>query len=516
MKGDKKPEKEVLEHNPLFKRWKKGDIRVALVYPNAYVGGIANIGIQQIYAEVNSTENFVCERFYGDVFDCRRSVETGAYLKDFDIALFSVQFEEDMFKAAKIASELTNPVKIAGGPCVLENPLPLSPYFDYFYVGEIDGEVNRVLEVAMSGGEEGCLIKSRTAVEMSESGEKLRVRKAELNSHLKKEIIGSGVYGRCFLLEVGRGCKRSCSFCVVRQIYRPCRWRKLELLLDVARSADVNRIALISPSVTDHPNAKDLLSELVNMGFEVSPSSMRADTIDEELADLLVACGQKSITIAPEAGSEKLRRVLRKGIDEETVLSSAEIIRERGIKNVKMYYMIGIPGENKEDVNEILRLTEKVKKLGLKVSVSVNPLVPKPHTPLQFAPFGGMFEEFQKGFQRGKDFRSSGLAKEVLKVLKVLRERSKTLERGFRKIRVRFSIERGEEFAIQTIVSRGSVDVGRYLTLGKREVLRKFPHLLMELNFERQPWEFVDHGYSFKRLRTEYEKLMEIAGVCAV
>ncbi len=491
-----------VEHNPLFKRWKKGDVRVALVYPNAYAGGISNVGLQQIYAEVNSIEGFVCERFYGDVFNCERSVETGSYLRDFDIALFSVQFEEDIFRVARIVSSLPaeRPVRIAGGPCILENPLPLVPYFDYFYVGEIDGDVKRVLEVALSGGEEGCLISSKSAEGMAESGEKVRVRKAELREHLRKEIIGKGVYGESFLLEVGRGCRRSCSFCVVRQIYRPCRWRELSLLLEVAEEArrDVDRIALISPSVTDHPDAKELISELVDMGFEVSPSSMRADTIDEEMAELLVRCGQRSVTIAPEAGSEKLRRVLRKGISREVVLRSAELVRNAGIRKVKMYYMTGIPGESEEDVREIVRLTEEIKSLGLRVSVSINPLVPKPHTPLQFAPFGGF------------------VASDPVKAIRILRKRSRFLEKELRKAGIRASVESPEDFAVQTIVSRGGVELGRHLPAGKREVLRKFSHLLGELGFERQPWEFIDHGYSFERLRREYERLMDVAGVCVV
>jgi len=501
---EKLEKRKPIEHNPLFKRWKKGDVRVALVYPNAYAGGISNIGLQQIYAEVNSLEGFVCERFYGDVFNCERSVETGSYLKDFDIALFSIQFEDDVFRVAKIISSLPaeKPVKIAGGPCVLENPLPLVPYFDYFYIGEVDRDVKRMLEVVLSGEENGCILKSESAVSLAECGEKVKVRKAKLKEHLRKEIIGQGVYGESFLLEVGRGCKRGCSFCVVRQIYRPCRWRELSLLLEVAEDArsDVERIALISPSVTDHPNAKELMWELVNMGFEVSPSSMRADTIDEEMAELLVECGQKSVTIAPEAGSEKLRRVLRKGIDRETVLSSAELVSSAGIRNVKMYYMIGIPGEDDEEIKGIVELTEEVKRKGVRVSVSVNPLVPKPHTPLQFAPFGGEpFDAFNP-----------------LKAIRTLKKRSKTLEKEFKKLGVRASVEDPEEFAVQTIISRGDVEVGKYLLAGKKAVLKEFSHLLGELSFERQPWEFIDHSYDFERLRKEYERLMEIAEVCLI
>ncbi len=432
----------------------------------------------------------MCERFYADVFDCRRSVETGTHIKDFDVALFSLQFEEDYFRVARILQEVRAKT-VAGGPCVLENPLPLAPLFDYFYVGEADGDVERLLEVVLNDSEEGCIVKSKTAVEMSESGERLKARKSNLSTHLQEQIIGKGVYGECFLLEVGRGCKRSCSFCVVKQIYRPCRWRNKDFLLELAKEAKVSRIALISPSVTDHPDAKELMWELANMGFEVSPSSMRADTIDEEMAELLVACGQKSVTIAPEAGSERLRKILRKGISEEDVISAAENVSKAGIKNVKMYYMVGIPKENESDVLKAVELAEKVKSCGLKVTVSVNPLVPKPHTPLQFAPFGG-FEDLR-----------------CLKAIKALKKRCKLMEKEFFRRGIQAKVEKVEDFAIQTILSRGNIDVGIKLH-ERKNFLKNFLHYLEELSPEKKPWEFIDHSYSPERLRAEYKKLMEI------
>ncbi len=488
------------EHNPLFKRWRKGDKRVALVYPSSYASGIANIGLQQIYAEVNSTEGFVCERFYRDVFDCTRSVETGTHIKDFDIILFSVQFEEDYFRIAKMLSTLENTkaVRVAGGPCVIENPLPLTPYFDYFYMGEADCDVERLLEVVVSDTEDENILKSETVLELSNSECKVNVRKARLESHLTEQIVGEGVYGECYLIEVGRGCRRSCSFCVVRQIYSPCRWRDRKTIVEVGRRAKniCKKVALISPSVTDHPEAKEFMWELVNMGLEVSPSSMRVDTIDQEMAELLVACGQKSVTIAPEAGSERMRRVLRKGISEEDIFEAVNCIKGK-IDNVKMYYMIGLPGESDEDIDAILRLTEKVKKSGFRVSVSVNPLVPKPHTPLQFAPFGGVFE--------GKH------GKNALNSIKELKRKTRLLEKGFRKLGVKANVEKPEDFAVQTILSRGDAEVGKALLYGKSRLLRNFRNMLGEVSFDRLPWEFINHGYSSSRIRREYERLLEIA-----
>jgi len=482
---------EVVEHNPLSKRWKKGDVKVGLVYPNEYKSGIANIGLQQIYAEVNSLDNYVCERFYWDVFGCKRSVETGTRIEDFDVLLFSIQFEEDYFRVVKLLKNNIKSVKIAGGPCVMENPLPLTPYFDYFYIGEIDNDVERLLNVVLSNNEENVILKSNTILELSESEEVVKVRKAKLDTHLKEELIGEGVYGKCFLLEVGRGCFRSCSFCVVRQIYKPCRWRDLKLLLDVAENCQkiCKKIALISPSVTDYPKAKDLIWELVNMGFEVSPSSMRIDTIDDELAELLFMSGQKSITVAPEAGSEKLRKILRKGIGDDDIFNALDLIHNK-INNVKLYFMIGIPKENMDDLKCIVNLVENVKKMGFKVSVSINPLVPKPHTPLQFAPF-------------------SGESDNVKKVIKNLKKKSKYLELELKKRCIKVNIENPENFAIQTILSRGDKLVGEKMVEGKKNLIKSFSYLLDELNFERKYWEFIDHGYNFKKLRKEYISLFK-------
>ncbi|WP_269479069.1 B12-binding domain-containing radical SAM protein [Archaeoglobus veneficus] len=461
---------------------------MALVYPNRYVGGIANIGLQHIYAEINSLDNYICERFYWDVFSGTKSVESGTPLKEFDIALFSLQYEEDYFKAIKIIkeSEFTG-LKVAGGPCVMENPLPLVELFDYFYFGEVDGDVTNLIKACEKGEETEYLVKAERI-----GGEKVKVRKADLSTHLQTQIVGSGAYGECYLLEVGRGCKRACSFCIVRQIYSPCRWRDVKLLLEIAEGAKkfVDKVALVAPSVTDHPKAKELIASLIDMGFLVSPSSVRADTLDEELVELLSRGGLESLTIAPEAGSERMRRLLRKGISEEDVLNAASLAAKHGIEKVKMYFMVGLPGESHEDVRAIVELVDRVKKLVPRVSVSINPLVPKPHTPLQWEPFGGI-DDVKAG-------------------MKALKEKIRFLKKELGRKGASVSAESAESFAIQTILSRGNKEVGRAIAENNFRLRDFYAYLGRIEEDEDLPWDFIDHGYSKSRLLKEYERLKSL------
>ncbi len=479
------------EINPFLKRWRKGLRSVALIYPNRYVGGISNIGLQYIYAEINSKDDFICERFYTDVFNGLRSVESGRNLNDFDIAFFSLQYEEDYFRAVKILKESGfKGLKIAGGPCCMLNPKPILRFFDAFVIGEIEN--SRIIDTILEAKSKEDLV----GIEGIYTGFEDKVRRIKprkLDFHLRQQIIGEGAYGKCILLEVGRGCVRRCRFCVVRQIYSPPRWRDIKLLLEVAEGyrGVVNKVALIAPSVSDHPKIKELIAGLVDMGFMVSPSSIRADTVDEELIELLVAGGLKSFTIAPEAGSERLREILNKGISEEEVLNAAKIAKEKGIRSVKLYFMIGLPTETDDDIRELIDLVRKVRDIIPRVSVSINPLVPKPHTPFQWLPYTG-FRDVREGMIE-------------------LSRRSKIIKKELSRI-ADVSIERIEDFALQTILSRGDREVGDLIEIG-RATLKTAEKLgllkyLEEIPIDKElPWDFIDHGYKKERLIEEYETI---------
>ncbi len=254
----------------------------------------------------------------------------------------------------------------------------------------------------------------------------------------------------------------------------------------------VNKVCLVAPSTLDHPKAKELIAKLVEMGFMVSPSSTRVDMLDEEMIELLAVGGLKSLTIAPEVGSDKLREVLAKGIEEEHIVNAVEVAREKGIKSFKLYFMIGLPREDFEDVKAIVYLVKKIKAMKVEVSVSINPFAPKPHTPLQWSPYTG-FENVNEGLKELKR-RRDYLIKELSKICDV-------------------NVESVERFAIQTILSRGDRDVSKLIEmkpnlriakkLGLDKYLEKIP-LDSDL-----PWDFIDHGYKKEKLKEEFIRAVE-------
>jgi len=460
-----------MEFNPFQRKFRKGLKKVALVYPNRYAGGVANIGLQQIYAEVN--EFAICERFYADLFDGLKSLESQTPLSEFDFALFSLQYEMDYFKAVEIIENSNfKGIKIAGGPCVMENPKPLLQFFDAFFIGEVEGRLHEILGVRSP--EELC------GMEGVYTGKEEKVRRVfpKLGKHLENEIIADGAYGRCFLLEIGRGCIRRCTFCLVRQIYAPPRWRRLE---DLPEIKGVNKVAIIAPSPTDHPNFKDILQIFIEKGFEVSPSSLRADTLDDELLELLRAGNVRTITLAPETASVELSEFLKKGFSFEDVKRAAEISAGK-FEKLKLYFMIGIPGEGLEDVRRIVEQSRELKKYIPKIEISVNPLVPKPHTPLQWLGFGG----------------HGGLA-ELKRKVELLNILSQKYGIGLSKLSL-------NEFVIQTILARGDQRVSGIL---QGEGYRKYLGFLDPFEIDAElPWDFIDHGYRKSRLVKEFEEIM--------
>ncbi len=470
------------EFNPFFKRYSKGLKRVAVVYPNRYVGGIANLGIQRLYFEINRSEGYLAERFYTDVFGGIRSLESATPLSSFEIALFSIQYEEDVYSAVRVIRDSGfSGRSVAGGPCVIQNPFPFTGIFDRLFVGEAE---NAVVDIIEDRDVEGLIPYSH------------RRRKVELDSEMRSEIVGDGAYGRALMVEIGRGCPRGCRFCIVRQIYSPARWRGAK---DVLSFAEENRrladkIAIIAPSPTDHPEFKEIVFGLNELGFEVSPSSIRADRFDEEMAELL--SNTRTLTLAPEAGSERMRETLNKGIREEDIIHAVEIAE--GVERVKLYFMFGLPGERMEDMDEIVRLVEMVRRMGKRVSVSVNPLVPKPHTPFQWLPYGGDPEKSAK--------------ENILE----LRRKRKYLISRLRRI-ADVEVESVERFAVQTVISRGDESVGDLILRGARlsEMLKLGASRFLEfIPPERElPWDRIEIGYRRGRLQRELEIALEKAEV---
>jgi len=462
------------EFNPFARRFRRGMRKVALVYPNRYAGGVSNIGMQIIYSKVFENEAY-CERFYYDVYDGLRSFENATPLNEFDIALFSLQYELDYFRALEILRKSGfKGLKLAGGPAVMINPKPLTGYFDAFFIGEVEEKVGEILEAKSK--------EDLSGLEGVYTGREDRVKRVrvKLGPHMPTEIVGRGVYGRCFILEIGRGCIRGCRFCVVRSLYSPPRWRKLG---DMPEVKGVEKVVLVAPSPTDNPSFLEMLEHYVGKGFNVSPSSIRADTVDEKIAELLHEGGLKTLTLAPETAAAHLQDAIGKDITSEDVLDAAKAASGK-LSKVKLYFMIGLPNESMDDVRGIVDLAKKVKDIVGAVKISVNPLVPKPHTPFQWLPFGGH---------------------PVLKEgLKQLRRKIEYLKMEAGRLKIEARIPDMAEYIVQTILSRGDESVSK--VFGERD-FRGLSKFLRQQDVDNVlPWDFIDHGYSKSALLKEYQK----------
>src|SRR5438552_1028000 len=318
-----------------------------------------------------------------------------------------------------------------GGVCAFSNPEPVAPFMDLIVVGEGEELVGELIAAYRDGYDdrdrlldalaaiEGVYVPSRYEVSYALDGtvgEVLAldaapaiVTKRRLRNVDAFETVGgvktpNAEYGHMALLEVGKGCGRGCRFCLEGQVYRPVRHRSVDALREtVARMAESGekRVGLVGACVSDYPWIGELLKIVEDNGLELSISSIRADSLTDDLVAALARGGHRTLTIAPEAGTERLRRAIRKAITDEQVLAACDLVRAHGIPNLKTYFMIGQPTETLEDVEAIPRLAERMlERLRVpdprarpfgRLTLSISSFVPKPWTPFQWAPFDGAY-----------------------------------------------------------------------------------------------------------------------------
>ena len=411
-----------------------GRLRFVLVYPNTYHLGMSSLGFQTVYHLLNSFPQVVCERaFLPDPADLRRfqssrkpifSLETQTPLADFDVIGFSVSFELDYLHLAQIlelsgiplrsADRTGLPLVIAGGICPSYNPQPLADLIDALVIGECEELLADLMQVIGSGASRGDLLRRLAELEgvyvpslygetyrpdgsveeiEPEAGFRPRVQRqwvADLDqwpTH-SRVLTPDTEFGRMFLIEAGRGCKWGCRFCVADFDCRPPRWRSLHCLLKTIEQGLQLRdtIGLVGATVSDHPAIAEICQGILGRDGKFALSSVRADSLSEHLVEAIAQGGERTLTFAPETGSERLRQSLHKPITDDQLIQVAQWAKKAGIPRIKLYFMIGLPGELPSDIDPIVSLVQAIEREFRpgKIILSTNPFIPKPGTPFQW------------------------------------------------------------------------------------------------------------------------------------
>ena len=407
------------EQGAITKDW-GGKIPIALIYPNSYYIGMSNLGLHAIYKLLNSYSEVVSERAFWEKANQAEpplpiSLESQRPLSDFAILAFSINYELDYFNVVRIlrASGIPlhaadrnerHPLIIAGGPCIIANPLPLSPFFDCLCIGEAEAILPAMLPVLSEeiGGKRDKLLKELASL----PGVYVPLAHTEAPvvrqwvTDLDDSPVASTILtpdtelGDLYLIEVERGCHRGCRFCLTSQAFHPMRYRSIDRLIAQARVGLEyrRRIGLVGPAVSDYPQLEELLIKLSQMGAGLSISSLRVSPLSRTVLREMAKGGARTITLAPEAGSQRLRQIIRKGVSEVDILESIGRVAEAGIKQLKLYFMIGLPSETDEDIEAIINLTLRGKNIidrqrtGCRLSLNIAPFVPKAGTPFQWLP----------------------------------------------------------------------------------------------------------------------------------
>lgn len=393
----------VKEINVIKKHFRHGMTKVAIVYPNVYEAMVSSLFIHLAYYLLNSYDHIIAERFvlnnpFGEE-PLPRSIESGTPLNNFDVILFSVHYEPDyvniirILQAAKIEplrEKRKDKLLIVGGPPLIANPEPLAEIADVIVIGEFESTYEKLIEFDKDS------LKSEDGFYVTERGKSEIVKRnwvKDLDSvfYPVKQIIPldvEPVYGKSFLLETSRGCARACRFCMEGHIFLPKRDRSLnkikEIVLKGLELNKVNKVTLLSLSYFDHPQSKEILRYLIDkMNVNISVPSLRADGLDMEKIELIAKGGQKSLTIAPETGTLRLGKAINKIIPLDMTMEIAKIAKKFNFDHLKLYFMIGLPGETIDDIYTLIDYIKSVSKI-IKVRITITPFIPKPHTPFQW------------------------------------------------------------------------------------------------------------------------------------
>ena len=559
------------EKGTIRKDW-GGKVSVALAFPNHYRLGMSNLGVQIVYRILNQRTDVVAERFFlpegqemalylrsrGPLV----SLESQTPLSNFDLAAFSISFENDypnvlqmleMGKIPLLSKERPeeSPFVMAGGVASFLNPEPLAPFVDFFLLGEAEQNLEPFVDAFLESGRQpfkrrdvllylaknvpGLYAPSLYDVAYKKNGTLSHFTPSEKDVPEKVQAVHSpkggftdtGMplscittpdteFGSRVLMEVGRGCGHACRFCAAGYVYRPPRVYEEAKLHEGAREAlkRCSQVGLVSPAVSDAPGIEEVISTICHNGGRFSVSSLRAEKLSGKLLEHLEESGQRTITIAPEAGSQRLRNIINKHLTEEQILGAVRMIAGKSDFSIRLYFLMGLPTETSRDGDEITELVKRIKhrmvkesaargKIG-RIKLSVNCFIPKPFTPFQWFPMEEVGSLKKKQQRLKKTLVKSGgivVNSDVPKwayiqaLLSLGDRRVGTILKGAHKLNGNW------KKAMQ--LSQINPDFFVYRPKDLDELL---------------PWDFIDHGITKRHLQTEYRLALEgrLSNICKV
>ncbi|MEM2239900.1 MAG: radical SAM protein [Candidatus Bathyarchaeia archaeon] len=510
----------LLERNMIVKDWRKVSVKIALVYPGGYRAGMTGLTVQLLYHLFNLRSDSLCERVFIDGSKPPRSVESGRTLESFDIIAATIPYEEGYVELLKglLDSGIPlhrcdrgdkHPIVLAGGIVPTSNPTVLEDFVDAFVIGDAEPIVDELIEAHLEQRSK----QGRLEVLSSMKGfyvpgysegyiDRVYALKLDDSLHPTAQVVPivdekdplCPVFGLTLNIEATRGCWRLCRFCLASWVNTPVRHRDFKSMVGLIdeglRRTGVGKVSLLGAGISDNEWLKDVCAYLVSKGVEFSTPSIRMDLVDEELMKLIVEGGQRTLTLAPESASEYVRRLIGKPMAEDRIIEVAENAFKSGFKRLKLYFMLGLPGEDSNCLKGIGRMAEACARLGFsEIHISINPLIPKPQTPFQWLPLASR---------------------------RYLEEAFKIVKSSMPEAKIRIEMLNPAEAELQALFSLGDRSVGRvaeYMALHDRMSVREASRAV-GVDFEKivytakdcdspLPWSMV-RSTDLKALREQY------------
>ncbi len=504
------------EQGTIYKDW-GGRTSIALIYPNSYWVGMSNLGFQTIYSLLNQYDRIVCERAFLEEGESL-SMESQRPLSDFDILAFSIPYELDYFNVAKILKlaqippfsinrDERHPLVLAGGAAVTANPEPLAPLFDGLIIGEGEPALLPALEILAQG--------ARPRHDLLKELSRLPgIYVPQLRPRLVKRIwvedpdqfpttstilTPDAEFGKLYLIEIARGCKWGCRFCLAGFLSRPMRPRSVHHLLTQAKEGlrYKRRIGLVGATISDHPQIEELTLGLRKMGANFSVSSLRIKPLPHTLLHTLAEAKAQAISLAPESASERLRQIINKHLTPDDIEEAVVRAAQSGIKHIKLYFMIGLPTETDEEAGQIARLAQELegaierRRARTRLTLNLTPFVPKAGTPFQWLPM-----ERAEVLKRRLTLIYQGVGRRGIKI------KSKSIEWSL----VQGMLSRGDQRLAQVITQMPHVSFSAWRqALEKTGLDPDYVHRETSLE-ERLPWSIIDSGVKTQHLCRELER----------